>query len=192
MKYLLWAICCVSNYFFYSYYKTSAFLYLYGVSKIIIVMGVSGSGKTTLANAISIEHNFRLIEGDAFHPKSNINKMQSGIPLDDLDRKPWLEKLNQEIHKHSSQGIVLACSALKQNYRDLLAKHFLTGQIQWIYLKCDFKILQERLKKRTHFMPLSLLQSQLETLEPPKEAIYLDATKKLNQLMDLLKHLFYE
>jgi carbohydrate kinase (thermoresistant glucokinase family) len=155
-------------------------------------MGVSGSGKTTLAKAISVAYNLCFIEGDAFHPRSNIDKMQSGISLNDLDRKPWLEKLNHELHKNSSQGVVLACSALKKSYRNLLAQRFSTKQIQWIFLKCDSKTLQKRMKKRVHFMPLSLLQSQLETLEPPKKAIHLDATKKLNQLMDHLKPFFYE
>jgi gluconokinase len=161
------------------------------VSKIIIVMGVSGCGKTTLGKALAdfLEHSF--LEGDAFHSKENIEKMKRGTPLNDYDRIPWLKELNKEILESGKTGVVVACSALKERYRSDLSKGIISKKILWIYLHSDLNTLKKRLEKRTHFMPVSLLESQLEILEVPNNAIHLEAElttkEQINQLQPYLR-----
>jgi len=137
----------------------------------ILVMGVSGSGKTTLARALSQHLNLKMIEADDYHPEGNVSKMKSGIPLNDDDRSPWLSALNKAILQN--KACVLACSALKKNYRDMLkagVSHFVT-----VYLEGDFDTIHRRMRSRGgHFMPPALLQSQFDTLEPPLTCIKID------------------
>lgn len=145
--------------------------------RIIIVMGVSGAGKTTLGRLLATTYGWAFYDADDFHPSANIAKMQSGQPLDDSDRAAWLEILHQLIvnlqNRHASA--VLACSALKTAYRQQLS---LNASIYWIYLKADAALLQVRMAQRTdHFMPPSLLASQLATLEEPTDALILDAAE---------------
>ncbi len=110
-------------------------------------------------------------EGDDFHPEANITKMSEGRPLDDDDRKPWLESLNLLARKHSEYGAVIACSALKKSYRDILEAK-IPSEVIWVYLSGSFETISERLKKRQgHFMPPSLLRSQFDILEAPENAI---------------------
>lgn len=149
-------------------------------------MGVSGSGKTTLAKAIAKQTKGVFLEGDDYHPKVNIQKMKSGIPLDDSDRKPWLKLLNQAMLENQNQTVIVSCSALKRDYRRQLEEGFSQEDIQWIFLDCDQKTLASRLKKREHFMPLSLLNSQLNTLEPPRNALHLNANQEIPKLMNQL------
>jgi carbohydrate kinase (thermoresistant glucokinase family) len=149
-------------------------------------MGVSGSGKTTLAKAISEQTNGVFLEGDDYHPKANIQKMKSGISLNDSDRKPWLKSLNHAMVEKQNQTVVVSCSALKRVYRRQLEEGFSQEDIQWIFLDCDQKTLETRLKERDHFMPLSLLKSQLDTLEPPRNALRLDASQEIPKLMNQL------
>ena len=154
-------------------------------------MGVSGCGKTTLGKALAdfLEHFF--LEGDAFHSKENIEKMKRGTPLNDYDRIPWLVELNKEILASEKNGVVVACSALKERYRSDLSKGIISENILWVYLHSDLNTLKKRLEKREHFMPASLLESQLEILEVPGNAIHLEAAlttkEQINQLQPYLR-----
>ncbi|WP_372633413.1 gluconokinase [Fodinibius sp.] len=137
---------------------------------IYIVMGVSGSGKTVVGQKLARRLGVPFHDGDNFHPQDNIKKMESGRPLNDRDRRPWLETLARKIAEwHISGGAVLACSALKKKYRDLLCSR---QNAQFIYLKGPIPLIAERMADRTgHFMPEKLLESQFEALEEPSEAI---------------------
>ena len=154
-------------------------------------MGVSGCGKTTLGKALAdfLKHSF--LEGDAFHSKENIEKMERGTPLNDHDRIPWLVKLNKEILASGKTGVVVACSALKEKYRSILSKGIILEKILWVYLYSDLNTLKKRLEKRAHFMPASLLESQLEILEVPHKSVHLQAAltikKQINQLQPYLR-----
>lgn len=143
-------------------------------SPIIVIMGVSGSGKTTVGNTLALKLKLPFFDADDFHPKANIDKMSDGHSLNDEDRKPWLRVLSLEIKSWSQdKGAVLACSALKQSYRDLLSE-FYEG-IKWIFLSGSFETIQRRIQKRAnHFMPISLLKSQFDVLETPTNAIKID------------------
>ena len=150
-------------------------------------MGVSGCGKTTLGKALATSLGLPFLEGDAFHSIANIDKMKSRIPLNDRDRAPWLLELNKQLIKTKDRGAVLACSALKESYRDILSKNIATDELLWVYLDCSLETLKHRLENRSHFMPLSLLESQLDTLEIPEKRIHLDATSELNELIQQIK-----
>lgn len=132
----------------------------------IVVMGVSGSGKTVLASLIAGRLGFEFCEADSFHPASNVEKMSQGTPLTDEDRAPWLEALAKWMADQAAAGrsTVMACSALKRTYRDVLRSG--GGEVAFIHLEGDPDLITERMKAREHFMPSSLLQSQLDTLEP--------------------------
>lgn len=134
----------------------------------ILVMGVSGSGKTTVAHALAQRLGLEMIEGDDLHPPANVEKMRAGIPLTDEDRRPWLEHLAAVLaDRHSRrQGTVLACSALKRAYRDVLRAGIPPEEAFFIQLGADPDTLRERMASRTgHFMPPDLLDSQLAALE---------------------------
>ncbi|MFC5050276.1 gluconokinase [Rubritalea spongiae] len=137
------------------------------MSKKIIVMGVSGCGKSTVGQAIADALQATFYDGDDFHPQANVDKMASGTPLNDDDRRPWLETLAQTIHDTRGNSVT-ACSALKKQYRDILRN---AGDLTFIFLEGDKQTLLERIQERsnntTHFMPSSLLDSQLATLESP-------------------------
>ncbi len=139
---------------------------------IYIVMGVSGCGKSTIGSLLSKHLSLPFYDADDFHFPESIEKMSSGTPLTDEDRKPWLTLLaNNIIEWQAGGGGVLACSALKQSYRDILSSTT-ENVVQFIYLKGDKELLATRLRSReSHYMPETLLNSQLATLEPPKEAI---------------------
>lgn len=135
----------------------------------VIVMGVSGSGKTSVAEAIAGRLGVPFVEGDALHPPENIAKMSQGIPLTDEDRVPWLDIIGAEIARtlRSGQGIVVSCSALKRIYRDRL-RNAADGALSFVYLEGSKALLTRRMGERKgHFMPASLLESQLQTLEVP-------------------------
>jgi carbohydrate kinase (thermoresistant glucokinase family) len=144
---------------------------------IAVIMGVSGSGKTAIGEALARELGWRFLDADDYHPPANIAKMAAGQALDDDDRTPWLEKLNQELWKFdaSDESVVLACSALKERYRRRLSEGI--HRIEWVYLKGDFDLIHSRLAQRRHrYMPASLLQSQFAALEPPQRAIAVDVS----------------
>lgn len=134
----------------------------------VVVMGVSGTGKTTIGQALADAFGLELAEGDAFHPQANIDKMSAGIPLDDDDRRPWLEALAAWTRQRHEQGVstVVACSALKRSYRDILRSGVPDEPTLFVHLTGTPEVLQERMASRQHFMPASLLDSQLATLEP--------------------------
>ncbi|MEM6684395.1 MAG: gluconokinase [Bacteroidota bacterium] len=142
------------------------------MNSVFVIMGVSGCGKTTVGKSLATATGIPFVDADAFHPTENIQKMTNGIALTDTDRKPWLENLNQELIKRSQQnGMILACSALKESYREILAKGI--ASLQWIYLKGDFQLIQQRMQQREHFMDVNLLQSQFDTLEEPNYGMHL-------------------
>jgi len=139
-------------------------------------MGVTGAGKTTVGQQFAAALGWTFVEGDAFHPPANIAKMHRGEPLDDADRAPWLRAIRQRIDElvASAQSAVIACSALKRAYRELLARD--RPEVTFVYLKASAALIAERLQHRAgHFMPPALLQSQLDTLEQPAVGITVDA-----------------
>jgi carbohydrate kinase (thermoresistant glucokinase family) len=141
---------------------------------IALVMGVSGSGKTTVGKALAKRLGWRFVEGDDFHPPQNVAKMASGRPLDDADRWPWFDRIVAEMKRLNAarEHAVIACSALKAAYRERLAEG---GDMRLVYLKGDAATIAARLAHRSgHFMPPSLLPSQLATLQEPKDAIVVD------------------
>lgn len=140
---------------------------------IFYVMGVSGCGKTTLGQLLSRQLGIPFFDGDDFHPPENIQKMAGGTPLEDRDRKGWLLRLNELARNHKDTGAVIACSALKEAYRKVLARG-LDQQVRWIYLHGTYEELHNRMTQRKgHFMPAGLLESQFETLEPPAYGIHI-------------------
>lgn len=133
----------------------------------LIVMGVMGSGKSTIGALLAAELGMMFIDGDDFHPASNKAKMAAGIPLNDDDRAPWLQAIGTAVahEQHLGSHCVVACSALRHSYRDILIQA-VSGLI-FVHLEGDFEVLATRIRERQHeFMSLELLQSQLDTLEP--------------------------
>jgi len=136
----------------------------------IIVMGVSGAGKSSVGERLAQAIGCDFAEGDRLHPASNVEKMAKGVPLTDEDRWPWLDLVGQELAGAVSQGrsLVLSCSALKRVYRDRL-RQAAGGKLKFVFLKGTPELLEVRMGERTgHFMPLSLLHTQLATLETPE------------------------
>lgn len=134
-----------------------------------IVMGVSGCGKTTIGTALARALGVPFVEGDDFHPRASVERMAAGIPLTDDDRAPWLRALANRMRaaRDAGAGLVMSCSALKRSYRDVLR----TGDpdVRFIFLDAPRAVIAERLASRAgHYMPASLLDSQLATLEPPE------------------------
>lgn len=129
-------------------------------------MGVSGSGKTTIGECLARALGLDFLEGDVLHPPSNVEKMAAGIPLQDEDRWPWLDKIGEHLSKADS-GLVVSCSALKKTYRDRL-RAAAGERLLFVFLDGSFEVLHEHMGRRTgHFMPVSMLKSQMETLESP-------------------------
>jgi carbohydrate kinase (thermoresistant glucokinase family) len=139
---------------------------------VIILMGVSGCGKTTVGRELQSLLDWDFYDADDYHPRENVEKMSSGIPLTDEDRKPWLEGLAREIIKWNTGGgnAILACSALKGVYRDMLGVD--DKSVVTVFLTGDFDLLAKRLRNRKgHYMPPDLLRSQLDTLEEPDNGL---------------------
>ena len=135
-----------------------------------VVMGVAGAGKSAIGSALAQALDVVFVEGDAYHPPENIAKMARGIPLTDGDRAGWLRALATRIAEAAlaGTGLVVACSALKRAYRDILRSAVPDGDLQFIFLHGSRTVLAERLARRQgHFMPPALLDSQLATLEVP-------------------------
>jgi gluconokinase len=134
----------------------------------LVVMGVSGSGKSTVADALAKRLNWRFEDGDRFHPASNVAKMSAGQPLTDEDRWPWLQAIADEIDRVCGKGdrAVVACSALKRTYRNILVHG--RDDVRIVFLDGTEALIASRLAaRRGHFMPPGLLASQFKTLEPP-------------------------
>jgi gluconokinase len=140
-----------------------------------VLMGVSGSGKTTLGTLLAKRTGATFADADDYHSAANKAKMAAGIPLTDEDRQPWLETLNSVLQRwlvahHSG---ILACSALKEKYRETLTASLPENAVQFVFLNGSKEMIAERLVKRHHeYMAEALLESQLSTLEPPKGAIW--------------------
>ncbi len=142
---------------------------------VLVLMGPMGSGKTTIGKMLSEKLGWPFYDGDSFHPKENVEKMRAGIALTDEDRKIWLEKLRDKIERwlKERQNTILACSALKQAYRDILGVDQKT--VRTVYLKGSYELLRERIEERQHpYMNKDLLRSQLNTLEEPVEGLRVD------------------
>ena len=142
---------------------------------VIILMGVTGSGKTTVGEQLAADLGWTYRDADDFHPKANVQKMAQSTPLTDEDRWPWLEILALEIGQwlNADQGAILGCSALKQSYRDVLIGG--RNRVQIVHLSGSKELIAQRLETRVHrYMPASLLDSQFETLEEPRDALRVD------------------
>ena len=144
----------------------------------VLVMGVSGAGKTTIGQRLAERLSCRFLDADDFHPPENVAKMAAGTPLADEDRWPWLERLNAELRSHDS--VVLACSALKQPYRDRLTGGLANCRI--VHLHGSLELIRARLDSRRHrYMPASLLESQFAALEAPTNAITVDVAAPVDR-----------
>lgn len=143
----------------------------------VLVMGVCGCGKTTLARLLSAALGAEFVEADQYHSAANVAKMSAGVALTDADRADWLLELSRKLQENAAHGRsqVLACSALKASYRVTLGRGI--SRLAVIHLHGSREVLEARLSGRHgHFMPISLLDSQLETLEPPADALVLPLT----------------
>ncbi len=149
---------------------------------IVVLMGVCGSGKTRVGRALAESLAWPFYDADDYHPPANVAKMTAGVPLTDDDRWPWLDRIVEELaHAGANDGnavlacdgnAVLACSALRQIYRDRIAR---AGNVRFVFLKGDLATIAARLAARSHkYMPASLLPSQLATLEEPADALVVD------------------
>ena len=156
-------------------------------TRVVVLMGVTGSGKTTIGRLLSQELRWKYYDADDFHPSANVEKMRSGIPLNDDDRKPWLETLRDLISQCLERGenAVLACSALKESYREFLV---LNERVRLIYLKGNRELIKERLAaRRGHYMNPALLDSQLETLEEPKGGYKIDISLSPDEIVKTIR-----
>jgi carbohydrate kinase (thermoresistant glucokinase family) len=152
---------------------------------IFIVMGVSGCGKTTMARLLARATGGTWLDADDFHTAESKAKMAAGIPLKDEDRWPWLDLLNRKLlaEDESHMPVFLACSTLKQKYRDRLIAGL--PQARFIYLKGSFELIRSRLAgRKNHFMPAELLESQFADLEEPRDAVVLDISKTDEELLN--------
>ena len=148
-----------------------------------ILMGVTGCGKTTIGSKLARSLGVLFLDADDFHPEANLKKMSSGTPLDDSDRIPWLESLREELR--SNRGCVLACSALKQNYRSMLEDT--DRDTVFILIDISKEPARYRLRSRAnHFMPETLIDSQFASLERPTEALVVDAEAPVNSVLDVI------
>ena len=151
----------------------------------MIVMGVSGSGKTSVGRSLAEHLGWDFYDADDFHPPQNIAKMANGIPLDDTDRRPWLAALHDLIGsslKEDRPG-VLACSALKERYR----RQLMDGNegVQIIYLKGSYELIWSRMEKRNdHYMKPDMLKSQFDALEEPVNALTVDISVSVNEIVE--------
>lgn len=159
------------------------------MSPVIVIMGVSGSGKTAVGQALAQRLKCPFFDGDDFHPPENVAKMARGIPLDDGDRRPWLKALHDLIDGQLSQNkqAVLACSALKKEYRRILSGG--NPGLVFVFLKGDYDLIWRRLSAREdHYMKAGLLQSQFDELEEPSpgEAFSVDINRPPDEIVDII------
>ncbi|WPZ32963.1 gluconokinase [Thalassobaculum sp. OXR-137] len=155
---------------------------------VVVMMGVSGVGKTTIGTLLAERLGWGYAEGDSYHPPANVEKMRAGTPLDDADRGPWLAAIAADIDRWraAGTGMVVSCSALKRRYRAILVGD--RADVRLVRLAGDEALIRARMEKRVdHYMPTSLLTSQIATLEPPsgdEDAITVDVTRPPEQCVD--------
>ena len=155
---------------------------------VVVLMGVSGSGKTTIGRALAQRLGWRFRDGDDYHPPANVEKMRAGRPLDDHDRGPWLDRLNALLRHDLAKGhpVVLACSALRQRYRDRLSAK-VPGTL-FVHLSGSFELIAARLQGRRHaYMPADLLRSQFDALEVPEEALTMDVALTVEEIVESIR-----
>ncbi len=152
---------------------------------IYIVIGVSGTGKSTISKLLAENLEAQYLDADDFHSEENVTKMSKGNALTDADRWPWLTAMNQAL-KNRTGGVVLACSALKEVYRDCLVKD-LKSEVEWVVLQGDMALIAERMRAREHFMPLDLLQSQFDTWESPTYGNHISIEYSPEEIIELIK-----
>ncbi len=151
---------------------------------IIVVMGVTGAGKTTISRRLSRELGWPVEDADSFHPRANVEKMRRGVPLDDEDRRPWLAAIHAAVAARAASGenLVLACSALKDAYRAAIGRGL--PDVRFVYLRATPGLAASRLAHRPHhFMNPVLVQSQFETLEEPRDAVVVDASRPPTEIV---------
>lgn len=158
---------------------------------IIVVMGPAGAGKTTIGTLLAQSLGWRYLEADDFHSPANIEKMHRGVPLTDADREPWLASIREALRAAIARGdrVVLACSALKEQYRSALVPPNVTReQIFFVYLHAAPSLLRERLAHRVgHFAGPALVDSQLKTLEEPTDALWVDASRPPEEIVTRIR-----
>jgi gluconokinase len=150
----------------------------------VLVMGVSGCGKTTVGQAVAAKLGWPFYDADEFHTPANVAKMMSGIPLSDADRAPWLDELHELIARHINEHkpAVLACSALKESYRQVLLRD--CPGVLVVYLKGSFELIWSRMADRPgHYMKPNMLKSQFEALEEPAAALTIDVSQPVEQIV---------
>ena len=153
----------------------------------IIILGVAGSGKSTVGTLLAHDLAWEYLDADDFHSASNRNKMQSGHPLNDHDRRGWLTSIQAALVENyqSGKSVVLACSALKETYREMLRKN---PNTRFVYLSGTFAQIEERLDhRRGHYMSSKLLASQFEILEEPEYAITIDISNTPAEIVELIR-----
>lgn len=162
------------------------------VPRVIVLMGVSGVGKTTVGRALANQLGWRFVEGDAYHPPHNIDKMTRGEALTDADRQPWLAALHSAIAALITRGetAVLTCSALKARYRQQLLGDL--SDVAFIWLQADETLIRQRMQKRQgHFMGAEMLSGQLATLEPPVDTVVVQTDAPVETIVaDIITRLF--
>ena len=155
-------------------------------NRVVFVTGVSGCGKSTIGQRLADRWQATFADADDFHPVANREKMAVGTPLTDDDRAPWLAALNRFVVTQLQEGnLVVACSALKQVYRDQLADS-IESQCEWVLLDGSFDLIRSRMAAREHFMPVKLLQSQFDILEKPKNGISVDIDQPIKTIIEQL------
>ena len=157
------------------------------MNKIIIIMGVAGCGKSTIGAMLALELGWDFYDADDFHSESNRIKMAQNIPLTDEDRASWLDSLRSLIGQNiqNEKTIVLACSALKKSYRDIL---IINDQVEFIYLRGTYEQIEARLLQRSgHFMSAKMLTSQFDILEEPHDALTIDITHTPQEIISIIR-----
>ncbi len=156
-----------------------------------VVMGICGCGKSSVAACLAQDLGIEMLDADDFHSPRNVAKMRAGVALDDADRADWLDTLNEQLRARVGQGrsVALACSALKQRYRDVIGRGL--PACHWIYLQGSRELILERMSSRkSHYMPTSLIDSQLAALEEPLDAVTVDTSQPLEAIRAELRGRF--
>ena len=157
------------------------------MGKVIILFGVSGCGKSLVGKKLSEDLGFKFVEGDYLHSNENIEKMNNNIPLSDNDREIWIKDINTELNRLENKNVVVACSALKEAYRQALVKR-VVGDIYWFCLKGTFDLIKKRLDSREdHFFKSDLLDSQFKIIEYPDYCKFIDISESPDIIVEKIK-----